>query len=160
MNDSMSFNVCNSSICIDIDKPGEYIATVRFADGSEVRYGIEAKAAEDKFYYHMRTLKEQPTASYGEEDKYDIGKYSIWPNNYDQIADVTREPAQIRSTSPAKKQAPLRLTTSIKSTKAYLAWADSTGECYGHIMTGIQVNVERIGSIIHVRASGNMMSDH
>ena len=160
MNDSMSFNVCNSSICIDIDKPGEYIATVRFADGKEVRYGIEAKTAEDKFYYTMRTLKEQPTFSYGEEDKYDIGKYNIWPENYEQIADVTREPGTNTFHFTGKKAGTVTIDYENKIDKDPSCEGPNTGDCYRHIMTGIEVSIEQIGSIIHVRGGGSMESDH
>ena len=82
-----------------------------------MRYGIEAKAAEDRFYYHMRTLKEQPTASYGEEDKYDIGKISMWPNNYEQIVDVTREPGTNTFHFTGKKAGKVAIDYEIKSTQ-------------------------------------------
>ena len=164
LNDSETFKTCDYfSICITIDKPGEYIATVRFADEKEVRYGIEAKAGEDKFYYTMRTLKEQPTFSYGEGDqydKYDIGKYNIRPENYEQIADVTREPGTNTFHFTGKKAGTVTVDYEHRIDKGISCVGDSTGECYAHIMTGIYVHVEQIGSIIHVRGSGDMVPDH
>lgn len=76
-----------------------------------MRYGIEAKAVEDKFYYAMRTLKEEQTASYGIEDKYDIGKYSILPNNYGQIVEVTRVPGANKFHFTRKKAGTVSLIT-------------------------------------------------
>ena len=158
LNDNMSFNVCNSSICITIDKPGEYIATVRFADGSEVRYGIESKAAGDRFYYHMRTLKEQPTASYGIEDKYDIGKISMWPNNYEEIVDVTRVPGTNTFHFTGKKAGKVAIDYENKIDTGMTCEAPT--QCVLNVVTGIYVHVEQIGSIIHVRAGRLVEPDH
>ena len=162
LNDSEKFKTCDYYyICIDIDKPGEYIATVRFADGSEVRYGIEAKAAEDRFYYHMRTLKEQPTASYGIEDKYDIGKISMWPNNYEEIVDVTRVPGTntFHFTGKSEGEVLINYEHNI-DTGRFCDGPNETGECWRTILTGNYVNVEQIGSIIQVRASRSVVPDH
>ncbi|MBO0603389.1 S-layer homology domain-containing protein [Sporosarcina sp. E16_3] len=160
LNDNMTFKVCDYSICIDIDKPGEYIATVRFADGKVVLYGIESKVAENKIYYTMRTLKEQPTFSYGEEDKYDIGKYNIWPENYEQIADVTREPGTNRFHYTGKKAGTVIIDYVNKIDKGVSCEGpNNTGDCHRHLMTGIGVSVEQIGSIIHVSGRGLMEPD-
>ena len=163
LNDSVPFNVCDYSysICINIDKPGEYIATVRFADGNEVRYGIEAKAVKDRFYYSMRTLKEQPTASYGIEDKYDIGKIRMWPNNYEQIVDVTRVPGTNTFHFTGKSEGKVEINYEHDiDTGRFCDGPNETGECWRTILTGIYVNVEQIGSIIQVRANRSVMPDH
>ncbi|ARK24508.1 hypothetical protein SporoP37_07380 [Sporosarcina sp. P37] len=162
MNDSMAFKVCdNYFICIEIDNPGEYIAAVRFADGKEVRYGIEAKAAGDKIYYTMRTLREQPTFSYGENDKYTIGKYSISPENYEQIADVTREPGTNMFHFTGKKAGKFEITYEHPiHLDRYCEGPNDTGECFMPVYTGIFIHVTQIGSIINVWGSAAAEPDH
>ncbi|MEK5186210.1 S-layer homology domain-containing protein [Solibacillus sp. FSL W7-1324] len=106
LSDSIAFEKCptyGSSDCyksestneyntvqIGIDKPGQYIATLRFVDGEEVRYGIEAVSLTPSFRYSVRTLEEKPTATidFGTEDY--MGKH-VLPADSDKIATVTRE---------------------------------------------------------------------
>ncbi|MGN7387924.1 S-layer homology domain-containing protein [Sporosarcina sp. SAFN-015] len=78
------------NIRFGIDEPGRYIATVRFEDGEEVRYGIEAVSLTPHFYYSIRTLEERPTASVDLGATYDIGKH-VLPKDAEQIATVTRD---------------------------------------------------------------------
>nr|WP_255723520.1 S-layer homology domain-containing protein [Sporosarcina sp. ACRSL] len=80
-----------NNVRIMIDKPGQYIATVRFDDGEEVRYGIEAVSLTPHFSYSMRILEERPTASVDLGAAYDIGRH-VLPKDADQIAAITREP--------------------------------------------------------------------
>ncbi|NYF26062.1 S-layer homology domain-containing protein [Sporosarcina sp. JAI121] len=79
-----------NNIFIMIDKPGGYIATVRFAGGEEVRYGIEAVSSAPHFHYSFRVLEEKPTASVDLGAEYNIGKHVI-PKGAEQIAVVTRD---------------------------------------------------------------------
>ena len=79
-----------NNIRILIDKPGQYIATVRFAGGEEVRYGIEAVSSAPHFYYSLRILEEKPTASVDLGAEYNIGKHII-PKDAEQIATITRD---------------------------------------------------------------------
>ena len=79
-----------NNIFIVIDKPGRYIATVRFAGGEEVRYGIEAVSSAPHFHYSFRVLEERPTASVDLGAEYDIGKHII-PKDAEQIATITRD---------------------------------------------------------------------
>lgn len=79
-----------NSVQIGIDKPGQYIATVRFVDGEEVRYGIEAVSLTPSFYYSVRTLEEKPTATLDLGAEYNMGKHII-PEGAEKIATVTRE---------------------------------------------------------------------
>ncbi|MCK6207136.1 S-layer homology domain-containing protein [Bacillus infantis] len=55
-------------IYFSLDKPGEYIATVEYADGQKIRYGLEATEYED-FYYNTRSAEEIPVATV------DLSKY-------------------------------------------------------------------------------------
>ncbi|PIC78625.1 Parasporal protein [Sporosarcina sp. P18a] len=90
---------------IVIDKPGDYIATVRFANGKDVRFAIEAKIPKDgSFYYDTEVLQEQPSLTYDVASSYDgyytydkkaannIGKHTILTENAEAIATVEREP--------------------------------------------------------------------
>lgn len=166
LHDSVPFNVTdyNSSIKIeiDIDKPGEYIATVRFADGKEVRFGIEAKAAADKFYYTMSILKEQLTDSYGEDNKHNIGKHSFSSANYEQIADVTKEPGTNMFHFTAKKPGnfEIKYEHDVQRDRFCDGPTEGTGECFEPVFSGIFVKVEQLGSIIHVKASGKWEPNH
>ena len=106
LSDSMAFRKCptfSSSGCyetdsedeyitvqIGIDKPGQYIATVRFVDGEELRYGIEAVSLTPHFHYSIRTLEEKPTATWDPGAEYNMGKHII-PEDAENIATVTRE---------------------------------------------------------------------
>src|SRR5690606_12666939 len=66
-----------NNVRIMIDKPGQYIATVRFDDGKEVRYGIEAVGLTPHFSYSLRILEERPTASVDLGAAYDIGRHVV-----------------------------------------------------------------------------------
>ncbi len=109
LSDSIAFRKClwySSSVChdndetdkegnyntiqFDIDKPGQYIATLRFIDGEEVRYGIEAVSLTPHFYYSIRTLEEKPSAVIDLGAEYKMGKF-ILPEGSEKIATVTRE---------------------------------------------------------------------
>lgn len=79
-----------NNIFIAIDKPGRYIATVRFASGEEMRYGIEAVSSAPHFYYSFGVLEEKPTASVDLGAEYNIGKHVI-PKGAEQIAVITRD---------------------------------------------------------------------
>ena len=60
LSDNVAFKTCDYyPVCIDIDKPGQYIATVRFASGKESRYGIEATSKKTHFHYEVKSLREE-----------------------------------------------------------------------------------------------------
>ena len=60
LSDNVKFEQCRDySVCIDIDQPGEHIATARFTGGKEVRFGIEAKQRTNALTYDIETLREQ-----------------------------------------------------------------------------------------------------
>ncbi|MER1985563.1 MAG: S-layer homology domain-containing protein [Solibacillus sp.] len=106
LSDSMAFKKCatfSPSNCYEIDrgdtyntvqfgidKPGQYIATVRFVDGEELRYGIEAVSLTPSFHYSMRTLEEKSTATWDPGAEYTMGKHII-AEDIENIATVTRE---------------------------------------------------------------------
>ncbi|SKB01515.1 S-layer homology domain-containing protein [Sporosarcina newyorkensis] len=107
--DNMKFTKCLSfspSDCVDndetdsegkyrnvhivIDQPGRYIATIRFEDGKEVRYGLEAVSSAPSFKFSFKVLEERPNASLDLGANYDIGKH-ILPKGSEQIAEITRD---------------------------------------------------------------------
>lgn len=79
-----------NNIHIGFDKPGRYIATVRFAGGEEVRYGIEAVSSAPHFYYSFRVLEEKLAASVDLGAEYNIGKHII-PKGAEETAVITRD---------------------------------------------------------------------
>ena len=62
------FKAQSTQCSFDIDKPGQYIATLQFEGGDEVRYGIEAKQNDARFYYEIKTLRENPSDIYEESE--------------------------------------------------------------------------------------------
>lgn len=79
LSDNLKFEHCqsNNSVCFDIDQPGQYIATVHFIDGEEVRYGIDASINQTSLYYDIKILKEQLSDSYDLGAENNIGKHTI-----------------------------------------------------------------------------------
>lgn len=45
---------------IMIEKPGEYIATVRFANGEEVQYSVTAFEMADSLFYGTTSVEQRP----------------------------------------------------------------------------------------------------
>ncbi|WP_301109995.1 S-layer homology domain-containing protein [Sporosarcina sp.] len=106
LSDSVPFTRCNSfttnactdqeqtnadgtsrNIRIDIEKEGQYIATLRFIDGNEIRYGIEATKESSIFFYRIRTVEERPSA------ELDMGEgRHVLPAGSGEIAEVTKDP--------------------------------------------------------------------
>ena len=78
-------------IHIGIDEPGRFIATVSFAGGEEVRYGIVAESTAPHFYYSLRIREVKLSAilDLGAETKHER---HVPPKNAEQIAAITRDP--------------------------------------------------------------------
>ncbi|MFS0689994.1 S-layer homology domain-containing protein [Sporosarcina sp. 179-K 8C2 HS] len=129
-----------TNVRIMIDKPGQYIATVRFEDGEEVRYGIEAVSLTPHFSYSLRILEERPTASVDLGAAYDIGRH-VLPKEAEQIATITRDPGTNLFHAVGKD----RGSFSIK-----LPDHNKTD------LIDIGVRVEKLGSIIHVSIYENI----
>lgn len=110
LSDNVPFRKCNSvhavhcteqdetnpdgtsrNIRIAIEKVGQYIATVRFIDGEEIRYGIEAGKYNPGFSYSIRIVEEKPTTELDMGTEYTIGNH-VLPKGSVEIAEVTREP--------------------------------------------------------------------
>ncbi|QTD39437.1 S-layer homology domain-containing protein [Sporosarcina sp. Te-1] len=79
-----------NTVRVGIEKPGRYIATVRFEGGEEIRYGLEAVSLTPSFYYSIRTLEEKPAASVDLGTTHDIGRH-VLPKDSERIATITRD---------------------------------------------------------------------
>lgn len=139
-------------ISFNIDKPGQYIATLRFEGGEEVRYGIEAKQDDSKFYYDVKTLRENLTEIYDEGPKFNIGKHTITTKDAEQIAEVTRDPGTnlFRAKATGEKEGTITIDYEHRLSERSCDYMEP--ECYS-AWTGIYVRVQRIGSIVKVDIS-------
>lgn len=164
LNANLPFNVCNNSVCLDFDTPGQYIATVRFANEKEARYGIEIKEQKDRFQPMANTLIEQKTFSFGEGpeyDKNDIGNYSITPQNHEEIADITREPGTNTFHFTGKKEGTVVIYYEHKFYKGLVCQGEVyEAQCSGNYMIGLFARVKQIGSIINVSGDRMTQPDH
>lgn len=141
LSDNVALKSCGySGICIDIDKPGQYIATVRFADGKESRYGIEAILDKTQFYYNVKSLREQLSATYKESAPENIGNYKITTKDYKEIAEITRDSNANLFTA--------RLTGKKEGNVVIEYEKPIWSEAY--CQTGFRVEVKRIGSIWNI----------
>ncbi|QTD39452.1 S-layer homology domain-containing protein [Sporosarcina sp. Te-1] len=153
LSDSVAFKFCKKgmidNLCIDIDNPGQYIATVSYKGGEEIRYGIEVKQRTAHFYYSIRTLQERTSHSvdlsndnyYSVKPGHKIGKHII-PKGSEQIAVVTRE----KNTNIFRAEAK-------KSGNFMVEFPDDRVRVYseGHVFfEGISIDVEQLGTILYV----------
>lgn len=79
------------NVRFDLDKPGQYLAHVKFEDGKVIRYGIEVKQHNSSFSLSVRTLEERTEASVDLGSNYVIGKH-VLPKGSENIAEITRDP--------------------------------------------------------------------
>ncbi|MGE7544658.1 S-layer homology domain-containing protein [Sporosarcina newyorkensis] len=141
LTDDVTFKSCDYvNICFDIDKPGQYIATVHFADGKETRYGIEAKLKKTHFYYEVNSLREELSARYEQGTAYDIGKHNIVTKGYEQIVEIKRDTSTNLFTAHliGKKEGMI-----------VVEYEKPIRTEFYH-QSGFQVDVKRIGSIWNV----------
>ncbi|PIC64638.1 Parasporal protein [Sporosarcina sp. P13] len=143
LSDSVDFKKCGYgakvNVCIDIDQAGQYIAVLHFAKGKKVRYAVNAELINTNFHYSIWTLKENPTAMLDLGEDETIGRYIV-PNNAEKIGTVTRDPDTNRFHVVAKKKGMFEI-----------AFPDSKG-----LYTGIHINVQQIGSVLHVEMGSSM----
>lgn len=127
------------NLIIPIEKTGQYIATIRYVDGEDVRYGIEAISSRPSFYYNIQTVEERLEAFVDLGASYDIGK-SVLPKGAEQIAEITRDPGTNVFRAVPKKEGAfdIRFPDNQKVD-----------------LIGIGVNVQKIGSIFQI----NMYED-
>ncbi|MBD7984880.1 S-layer homology domain-containing protein [Sporosarcina sp. Sa2YVA2] len=144
---------------IGIDKPGDYIATVRFTNGKDVRFAIEAKVPKDgSFYYDTQVLQEQPSLIYDVATSYDgyytydeqaaknIGKHTILTENAEDIAIVQREPGTGRFHITAKSVG----TIDIAFENDIYWMLGQPGDAVSGIDTGMTIHVKEMYGIVNV----------
>ncbi|MER2049452.1 S-layer homology domain-containing protein [Solibacillus sp. FSL W7-1472] len=159
LSDNVKFTQCKDySICIDIDQPGEYIATARSTGGKEVRFAIEAKQPINAlFNYDIKTLREQLTVVFDltthlERYRFDveasknIGKHNILTKDADQIATVTRDPGTSRFRAEAKEVGTIEIEFENET-----SWIMGVpGDSISGSTTGIRIDVQRMGEITNI----------
>lgn len=157
---SLKFEDCQYgySVCFDIKQQGQFIATVYFKDGEEVRYGIEAKPNQTSFNYDIKVVKEQLSDLIDMGAKYNIGKHTTRTKNAEQMVTVTRDPGTnvFRATASGQKEGIVDIDFEHKITEKS---CDGT-DCYIIVWLGIYVKVERIGSIVNVSIYKSMEPEH
>jgi hypothetical protein len=74
-----------------MDKPGQYLATVEYASGKKIRYGLEAIEGTE-FYYDTRSLEEIPevTVDLSKYPGNDFGKYVFDKKRYGSMISFTK----------------------------------------------------------------------
>jgi hypothetical protein len=141
LSDNVAFKTCDyNPVCIDIDKPGQYIATVRFASGKESRYGIEATSKKTHFNYEVKSLREEHTTTYEERASEDIGMHKIITKGHEQIAEITRDASTNLFTASL---------TGKKEVTIVIEYKNPLLSEYYH-QSGLRGEVKRIGSIWNV----------
>lgn len=139
--EDVAFKTCDRiHVCIDIDKPGQYIATVRFASGKESRYGIEATLKNTHFYYEGKSLREGLFATYNQGTTDDIGKHKIVTKGYEEIAVITRDTSTNLFTA--------RLTGK-KTGTIIIQYKNPIVKDF-YWQSGLRIEVTRIGSIWNI----------
>ena len=144
-----------TDVMVSIEETGQYIAVVRFKNGKEERHGIEAKTDEKTFQDNVRVIKEVKTAEYNQGTAFDIGKHTIVTENYEQIADVSRDPSTNLFRATGKTAGKVQIDYEHPKTDEGFC-EDYT--CYENIKYGLFVYVEQIGSIVNVRIGANQYS--
>ncbi|MCG7337048.1 S-layer homology domain-containing protein [Sporosarcina sp. ACRSM] len=163
LSDSVTFKQEESrngfNVWFDIDKPGQYIATLRFEGGKEERHGIDVKLNDDRFYYEIKTLKENPSDVYEETATADLGKHIIRTKDAEQIAIITRDPGTnlFRVKATGQKEGTISIDYDRRLSERYCDYIEP--ECYS-AWTGLYVQVQRIGSIVNVDIRKDYEMDH
>lgn len=135
VNDNAKFTQCNigsvQKICLSIETPGQYIASVRFADGKTVRYGIDVKTNGS-----VTAIEEKTTAVYEFGTGTRFGNHTLPPEAW-TIASVERDSETNTFRAEGKKQGSFTVS-----------FPDSPNKT-----KGLGVTVTQIGSILHVSLS-------
>lgn len=159
----VTFNKCSSgdNTCIKIDQPGEYIATVRFAGGNEVRYAIEFKLPKHNyFHYDIKTLRERKSYtfdvekifenhySYDKEEAKNIGKHMILTEDPESIAIIDRIPGTNIFNATAKSTG----TVDIKFENIVHGILEEPGNGMSGYTEGMSIHVKEMYGIVNVSA--------
>ncbi|PID01612.1 Parasporal protein [Sporosarcina sp. P2] len=148
VNDRVEFKRCENQLqqychVIELDQPGEFIATVTYADGKIVRYYVSSTEIKEQFYYyiHVTPIKSEEVLSIWEGAK--LGKH-VLPKGSEQIATVTRDPGTNVFRITPKKPG-----------EFFVDFPEAKGVSQGNhrVYYGITVKVRQLGAYLHVDAT-------
>ncbi|MFD1205922.1 S-layer homology domain-containing protein [Sporosarcina contaminans] len=143
LSNNIAFQTCDYvNVCINIDKPGQYIATIRFESGKESRYGIEATTKKTHFFYDVKSLREELSATYNQGAANDIGMHKIVTKDYEQIAEITRDATNLFTAHLTGKKEGTIVIEYEKPVRSELYHQD-----------GLLINVKKIGLIWNISIS-------
>lgn len=141
IDESIKFQVCHeyvsvNAICLPLAEPGEYIATVEYAKGTKVRYGVSATYTPSDFYLYTFSIEEIPTVTIDlSKDKGDFSVYKVHDQN--KSVKIIRE-----------KNSDIFQIQGLSSGNAYIDFPKSDRNKEGTL--GLNISVIKIGSIIRV----------
>jgi len=153
MNDRVGFKRCeNQSLqycnAIQMDQPGEFIATVTYTDGKEMHYYISSIEVDDAFYYYTHVTPIKPDEVVEIWDGALLGQH-VLPKGSEQIATVTRDPGTNVFRIMPKKTG-----------EFFIDFPDSKVVPGSHrIYYGITVRVSKLGPYLHVYAESSEEDD-
>lgn len=143
--ENQKLQYCNS---IELDQAGEFIATVTYTDGKEVRYYISSIKVDDAFYYYTHVTPIKPDEVVEIWDGALLGQH-VLPKGSEQIATVTRDPGTNV----------FRITPK-KTGEFFIDFPDSKVVPGSHrIYYGITVRVSKLGPYLHVYAESSEEDD-
>ncbi|WP_158231905.1 MULTISPECIES: S-layer homology domain-containing protein [unclassified Sporosarcina] len=160
LSDNTSFVIEKENVEFQINKAGEYIATVTYKDGTNQRYGIRVQPTKDNFEYKIETLAEKRMAEIEIGKDFNIGTHTIVGENYEEIATVTHESKTNTFRATGKKHG--NVAVSFENIIYRIGECEGLGygECYPYYVEGILIEVRQLGSIVHVYISVIGQSDH
>ncbi len=151
VNDQLSAKTCSNAVkqychVIQIKQAGDFIATVRYADGKEALYHIQSVLDESKLFYTVSAemIHEKGVITLTESNKH-LGDAKL-PKGSEKIATLKRDAGT--TTFRITPKSPGSFSVYFPSTPAY---DDEPGiEQYG-----IDIDVKQVGPYLHVTAKRN-----
>lgn len=151
INNDMSFNSCTNSIkqychVVQMDQAGDFVATVRYADGRETLYSIHSVLDESESFYTVSShvINQQHVDVTVDEGNKNLGE-PILPKGYEKIAILTRVNGTNTFRITPKKAGNFSVLFPARQ------WTPDD-PLDGMLQYGIQVDVKQIGPYFHVEA--------
>ena len=133
---------------IHLDKPGTFIATVRYTDKKIVRYSVTSTKDDSEFYYSTYMMPIKPNEVVEVWEGAQLGKHML-PKGSDKIATVTRDAGTNVFRITAKKTG-----------EFFIGFPDSIVVPGSHmIYYGITVRVTQVGPYLNVYAGVSSEDD-
>lgn len=139
----VKLNTCSSEFyrhldtCFSINNPGDYIATVHYPDGKEVRHAIRASVHESSFYLAVQSFEERPTVTIDlGGSASELGDHVI-PKGGEKVALVKRDKNSTAFNIEGVSEGSLRVT-----------FPNSTGA-----IEELNIRVLKLGPIVNVLAT-------